>query len=436
MFRLTLLVPFLFLTAAPSASGADTAPATGNWPQWRGPKRDGVSTDTGLLKEWPRNGPPLLWEAKGAGRGYASVAIAAGRIYTLGDGLSTADDKDEYVSCFDETTGKQRWIAKLGPAWNSGSPNWQSSRSTPTVDGTRLYVLTARGDLVCLETATGKEVWRKNLPKDFGGQKGDGWGYSESVLVDGDQVVCTPGGEKATMVALKKETGDTIWKASVPKDRGAGHASIVIAEVGKTRVYVQTTAGGAIGVRADDGKVLWTYPIDRTTAVIPTPIIRDNLVFFTAGYGRGGALLEQVPTSNGVNIEQVYKLNPQLANKHGGAILVGDYLYGDTNDQGTVWCAEFKTGKVLWKKRGTGSGSASLTYADGHLYIHYANGTMVLATVSPQDCKEVSSFKIPNTGARPSWSHPVVTGGKLFLREGDFILCYDLRARGNSKPQP
>ncbi len=431
MFRWTLLGSFaLMLLATTYLPGADNRPAGDYWPQWRGPNRDDHSPDTGLLKTWPQGGPPLLWEAKGAGRGYASVAIAAGKLYTMGDGPSTADDKDEYLLCFDEATGKQLWKAKLGPPWNSGQPNWQSSRSTPTVDGDLVYVLTPHGDLVCLETAGGKERWRKNLKKDFGGKKGDGWGYSESVLVDGEKLVCTPGGPKTTMAALDKKTGETIWTAAVPNNRGAGHASIVIAEVGQTRVYVQTTAGGEIGVRAKDGKVLWTYPIDRTTAVIPTPIVRGDLVFFTAGYGRGGALLRQVPTPDGgVKVEEVYPLQKPLANKHGGVILVGDYLYGDTDSSGMPYCAEFLTGKVRWKKRGSGRGSASLTYADGNLYVRYESGTLALVPASPEDYKEVSSFKIPHSGNRPSWSHPVVIGGKLFLREGDYILCYDLRPR-------
>jgi outer membrane protein assembly factor BamB len=423
---LLLAASQLLIAAAP----APTLVPQGDWPQWRGPRRDGVSTDTGLLKAWPKEGPPLLWAAKGAGRGYASLAITGGRIYTLGDNLSTASDPDEYVSCFDEADGKQLWKAKLGPAWNSGSTSWQSSRSTPTVDGELLYILTPHGNLHCLETATGKERWRKSMQKDFGGKKGDGWGYSESALVDGERLLCTPGGSKATMVALDKKTGQTVWTAVAPNDPGAGHASIVPAEVGGTRVYVQTTAGGALGVRASDGKVLWTYPIGRTTAVIPTPIIKGDLVFFSAGYSRGGALLRQAATSDGgVKIEEVYPLNTQLNNKHGGVVMVGDYIYGDTNDGGRPWCAEFMTGKVRWNSRGAGSGSAALAAAEGRLYVRYANGVMVLAEASPEAYKEISTFKIPHASGRPSWSHPVITGGKLFLREGDHILCYDLRAK-------
>ena len=199
---------------------------------------------------------------------------------------------------------------KTGAPWNEGKPTWHSARSTPTVDGDRVYVLTPHGVLVCCDTA-GKELWRKDLLKDASAaNKADGWGYSESVTIDGDKLLCTPGGQTNTMVALDKTTGDTLWTTPREGDRGAGHASIVIANVGGTQVYVQSTGSGAMGVRASDGKLLWTYDIDHTTAVIPTPIVRDDLVFFTAGYDRGGALLKQVPAADGeVTIEEVYPLN-------------------------------------------------------------------------------------------------------------------------------
>jgi outer membrane protein assembly factor BamB len=355
------------------------------------------------------------------------MAITDARIYTLGDSPSTADDEDEYLLAFDAADGKQLWKAKLGAAWTTGKPMWHSSRSTPTVDGDRVYALTAHGELVCVQTS-GRELWRKDLKKDFEGKKADGWGYSESVLIDGDQVVCTPGGEAHTMVALDKRSGEMLWTTARPEDRGAGHASTVVAQVGGTRVYVQTTGSGALGVRASDGKLLWTYDIDKTTAVVPTPIVRDDLVFFSAGYRRGGALLKQVPGQKGeVTIEEVYPLNTELANKHGGIVLVGDYLYGDSDDRGIPFCAELASGEVKWKSRGSGRNSAAIAAADGHLYLRYADGTMTLVKASPESMQEVGSFKIPGTGDRPSWSHPVIVDGKLYLREGDAIFCHELR---------
>lgn len=430
MLRLTVIGTVtlqMFLNL--SVATAQIATLEGEWPQFRGPLRDGVSTDTGLLTKWPEAGPPLVWDTRGAGRGYAGLSIVAGRIFTVGDGPSTASDADEYVSCFDRATGKQLWLKKLGPAWTSGRPDWQSSRSTPTIDGGLLYILTAHGKLACLRVDTGDAVWEKNLKADFGGKKGDGWGYSESVLIDGDRLVCTPGGPQSTMVALDKKTGELIWTAVRADDRGAGHASVIVSEVGGVRVYVQTTAGGALGVRATDGQLLWSYPIERTTAVIPNPIVRDDLVFFTAGYRRGGALLKQVPAEDGgVTIEEIYPLNTALTNKHGGIVLVGDYLYGDTDSSGIPFCAELMTGELKWKERGSGRGSVAIAAADGHLYLRYSDGVLALAKASPDAYKEISTFKIPGSGERPSWSHPVIVGGKLYLREQDRVLCYDVKA--------
>lgn len=421
MLRRTLAVLAVFLLTLPLLAS--------DWPQWRGPDRTDVSKETGLLMSWPEGGPKLNWEAKGAGRGYATVAISKGKLYTVGDEPSSAKDKDEYLSCFNDATGKLLWQTRLGPAWSSGQPNWQSSRSTPTVDDDRVYVLTPHGVLHCLDSSTGKDRWKKDL-KALGGQKADGWGYSESVLVDGDKVVCTPGGPKKTMLALNKKTGDVIWTAASSDDRGAGHSSIVISEVGGTRVYVQSTGSGPMGVRAKDGKVLWTYPVPKITAIIPTPIVHGDLVFFVAGYSGGGALLRQVPEPNiGIKIEEIYGMKPPLKNKHGGVVLFGDYLYGDTDDSGRPYCAELMTGTVKWKaSRPSGSGSASMTVADGRLYIHYANGTAVLADASPQGYKESGSFKVPGSGERPSWSHPVVANGQLYLREQDRIFCYNVKA--------
>lgn len=419
------------LLSIPTVAPLYAADATDAWPTFRGPHRTGVSPDTGLLQAWPAGGPKLLWDAVGVGRGYSSVAIADGRLFTLGDGSSTADDKDEYLFAFDVESGKPLWKAKTGEAWNQGQESWQSSRSTPTVDGPRVYVISPHGVLVCCESATGKEVWRKDLKKEFGGKKGDGWGYSESPLIDGDKLICTPGGETTTMVALNKETGDVLWKTVQDGNRGAGHASIVISDVGDTRVYVQTTASGALGVRASDGKLLWTYDIDKTTAVIPTPIVRGDLVFFAAGYRRGGALLKQVAgADHDVTVEAIYPITPALANKHGGIVLVGDYLFGDSDDGGIPFCADLMTGEIKWKKRSPeGKGSAAITAADGCLYISFANGTIVLAKAAADDYTELGSFKVPNAGERPSWAHPVVFDGKLFLRENDHILCYDLKAK-------
>ncbi len=408
-----------------------TSAIAANWPNFRGPDRSAVSKETGLLQEWPTEGPTLLWETKGAGRGYASLAIADGKIYTLGDGLSSAEDKDEYLVCFSEEKGEPVWKTKTGTAWTSGQPNWQSSRGTPAVDGDIVCVVTPHGVLVCCETSTGKEIWRKDFKKEFAGKKGDGWGYSESVLIDGDQVVGTPGGDQATVVALDRKTGELKWKSVREGDLGAGHASIVPSEIAGTKVYVQSTASGPMGIRASDGKLLWKYDVQKTTAVIPTPLVRNDLVLFVDGYKNGGAaLLKQVPGENGdIKIEEIYPLNSKLANKHGGVVLVGDYFFGDSDDKGIPYCAELMTGNIKWNKRGSGANSASFAAADGRLYIHSANGVMALAKASPEEFVEVGSFKVPHSGERPSWSHPVIVNGRLYLREQDYIMCYDVKAK-------
>jgi outer membrane protein assembly factor BamB len=404
--------------------------ATAEWPTFRGADRSGVSTSTGLLQEWPEKGPPLLWESKGAGRGYSSICIVGGKLYTLGDGVSTADDKDEYLCCFDEKSGAPVWKTKTGSPWAEGQPDWQSSRSTPTCGDGLVAVLTPHGDLLVCDAATGAEKWRKNLKKDFEGKKADSWGYSESVTFDGDLLVCTPGGEKATMVALKKATGDLVWTMSRKGDRGAAHSSIVQAKIGPTKVYVQNTGSGPMGVRASDGKLLWTFDIDRTTAVIPTPLVHDNFVYFVAGYNRGAMLLKQVPgDGDEIKVEPVWELKPALGNKHGGVVLVGDYVYGDSEDKGIPQCVELMTGEVKWKKRGKGKGSAVVVAADGDLYVRFADGTMALAKATPEEYKEISTFKIPGSGGRPSWSHPVILNGKLYLREQDRLFCYDVQKK-------
>jgi len=396
-----------------------------DWPTYRGADRSNVAPDTGLLKQWPEDGPKLVWKTEGAGRGYSSVAVAGDRVFTLGDSIDGASDNEEYLTCYNRADGKKLWMTKTGKSFSMKNKNWESSRSTPTVDGDHIYVITGNGVLVCM-TTEGKDAWKVNLKEEYNGKKADIWGYSESVLIDGDNLICTPGGAKNTMLALNKKTGEKIWSTSRDGDRGAGHASVVISKVGSNKVYVTTTGSGAMGVRASDGELLWTYDIDRTTAVIPTPIVRDDLVFFAAGYGRGGALLRQSEEGDGVKVQEVYGLKKHLSNKHGGIVLVGDHLYGDSDDKGMPFCADLKTGELKWKSRGSGKKSASVVAADGNVYVRYTNGMMTLVKADPESFQEVSKFKVPGSGDRPSWAHPVIVDGQLFLREGDSILCYSL----------
>lgn len=398
-----------------------------DWPTFRGIGRDAVSSETNLLDNWASDGPQLLWTAVGAGRGYASPAIAAGRAYTLGDGLSTAVDSDEYLTCFDLKTGSQLWMTKTGEAWNSGRESWQGSRGTPTVDGDMVYVITPYGMVIAVRTADGSIIWQKSLKDDLGGKKKDGWGYSESPLVDGAKLICTPGGPKATVVALDKRTGETVWTCVRPDDVGAGHSSVVIANVEGRKVYVQNTGGGPLGMDAETGELLWDYDMEPPTAFIPTPIVENNYVFSVAGYKRGGALLQQIPGSGGaVSIKEIYGVIPELGNKHGGVVLVDGYLYAGGEDKNILYGANLMTGEILWKERGAGSGSVSVLAADNKLIVRFQDGTVALAKFSPEGYQEMSSFKTPGSGdsERPSWAHPVLSDGKLYLREGDAILCY------------
>lgn len=423
-----------YLLVLPLTALAITQPVLSqaeDWPTFRGANRTAISNETDLLDAWEQNGPKLLWSSKGAGSGYASTAVSAGRIYTLGDNPSTSNAPGQFVSCFDLETGKQLWIAQTGPAWNGhpSQPSWNGARCTPTVDDNRLYVINADGTLFCLSTS-GKIVWQKSLVKELGGKKHDSWGYGESPLVDGDRLICTPGGSEATLVALDKSSGELIWKCSRPDDVGAGHSSVVITHVGGKKIYVQNTAGGPMGVDAESGELLWDYDIPAPVAFIPTPVVRDDYVFTVAGYGTGGALLQQIVGRDGkVSVKEIYGLNRELDTKHGGVILVGDYLFAGNQDRNQIYCANFLTGEVVWKKRGSGTGSTTVMFADGKLIARFQNGTVALAKISSDGYEEVSSFQTPGSGrgAMPSWAHPVVSDGKLLLREDDVVLCYDIK---------
>jgi outer membrane protein assembly factor BamB len=399
---------------------ADLKPA--DWPQFRGPNRNGVSSDKGLLKEWPKDGPPVVWNRPGVGVGFSSVSVAGDRVFTMGDLKDGC-----YVFAIDRAKGEIVWKTMIGKTGG----NYAGPRCTPTIDGDSVYALGQFGQFVCLNIENGLEHWKKNLPKDFKGQSG-GWNYTESPLVDGDKVVVTPGGAEATMVALNKKTGAVIWKGVVPGGETAGYSSIVAANIGGTRQYIQLMANGLSSFSADKGELLWRYGkgkdrFGENTANIPTPIVKGNQVFAAAGYGRGAALITITNNGGEFDVKEDY-WQKDLTNKHGGVINVGDVVFGDRDDSGRPWCADFKTGKSKWPKseRSKGSGSASPTYADGLLYIRYANGWVSL--VQPEDGKEISTFKISN-GTGDCWAHPVVIGGKMYIREKDTLWCFDVQAK-------
>ncbi len=413
-----------------SLRGEEALPAGNDWPQWRGPKRDGLCTETGLLQSWPMDGPRLLWNSKtvnrgkGIGTGYSSVSIAAGRIFTMGD-----RGKEGFVFALDEETGKERWATRISIGKGDGP------RCTPTVDGPRLYALSRTGDLVCLQAATGKLIWQKNYKTDFNGRMMSGWEYSESPLVDGDKLICTPGGDEAALVALNKLTGAVVWKAPIPNASGSGYASVVVAEAAGRRQYI-TLLGpsrGLVGVDASTGKFLWSYKrIANGTANIPTAVVQGDLVFTSTGYGSGAALLQLVADGQGgVTAKELYFLRGQeLQNHHGGVVLIGDHLYGGHgHNQGAPFCVNFKTGKFAWgpERNAPGGGSAAVVYADGHVIFRYQDGVVALVEATPDSFRLKSRFNTPRVGNSPHWPHPVVAHGRLYLRCPDQLLCYDLK---------
>ncbi len=384
-----------------------------DWPQWQGPDRDGKSKETGFLKEWPKSGPPIVWSVSSLGRGYGSVAILGNRIYVQGtQGNSSA------VFCLNRSDGKTLWTKTLGSSLDDdkgGGP-----RGTPTVEGDYLFVLTEAGDLACLKTADGNVVWNRNILKDFGGSN-PRWKLSESPLIDGNNLIVTPGGRRAGIVALDKRNGNTVWTSQELSD-AAAYSSCIIANVQGVRAVTTITASAAVGVRAGDGKLLWRYErVANDTANITTPLVYGDKVFYTTNYGVGCALLGLTAKDGQIQAREIY-FSREMMNHHGGVILADGFLYGFSN--AILTCMEFETGKVLWKDRSVGKGS--LTYADGNLYLLSEDNVVGLAEASPDGYREKGRFRIEDQGW-PSWAHPVVCGGKLYIRNQGILACYNVK---------
>jgi outer membrane protein assembly factor BamB len=404
----------LLLLACPGLLAIGAA----DWPGWRGPDRTGVSAEKGLLAAWPEEGPKLLWSVTGLGGGYASPAVVGGRIYVMG-----SKGGDEYVRALSAKDGKPLWAVKVGKVGENTGPNYPGPRATPTVRGGRLWALGSDGDLVCLHAEDGKLVWSKHLERDFEGVRGT-WAYSESPLIDGDLLVCTPGGPSATMLALAKDTGKVVWKAAKEDANGAGYASAVVAHAGKRKLYVQFLGSGVIGVDAKTGKLLFWYRRNVGNISAVTPIYHDGHVFATASAvstAGGDALLKLVETDGGALAKEVY-LGRDLMTNHGGVVRLGEYLYG--TGRGGLVCLEFRTGKVKWRHRSVGQGS--LLAADGRLYLRGTQGQMALVEASPEGYREKGRFTQPKRTRFATFAHPVVANGRLYLRDDDLLFCYDL----------
>ena len=402
-----LFVATAVLLCVTSAALAQTA---GNWPQWRGPNRDGISKETGLLKQWPAEGPPLAWKATGAGRGYSSFAIANGNLYTMG----LRGDR-EFVMAFDVATGKEVWATPHGSAFRNDRGD--GPRGTPTIDGERIYALGGNGDLSALDTRTGKIVWSKNILRDFGGSNIT-WGISESPLVLGNKVLVNAGGHDASIVALNKANGSVIWKSQSDE---AGYSSAMPVDVNGITQVVFFTAQRAVGLDSKDGRLLWEYakPANRTSNAA-TPIVRANRIFISSDYGTGGGVIEIKPDNKA---QEVY-FTRDMKNHHSSSVLIGDYLYGFSSS--ILTAMKFDTGELAWRDRSVGKGS--LVYADGHLYLLSENGVVGLVEATPTGYKEKGRFRIQQDSL-PTWAHPVVAGGRLYLRDQDTIYAYDVREK-------
>lgn len=416
-------LPRFILALSITATAFAVVPAAStDWPQWRGPARDDLSKETGLLKQWPAEGPKKVWSFDKAGQGYSGFAVVGGRLFTMG-----TRDGSEILMCLDAAKGTELWSAKLGPIlgnkWGDGP------RGTPCVDGDKVFTMGGDGTLACINSKDGKEVWRTTM-KDLGG-KTPGWGYTESVLVDGKLVLCTPGGPNGTMAALDKATGKVVWQTK-ELTNGAHYSSIVPATINGATQYVQRTAETVFGVSPKDGKVLWQQAYPGKTAVIPTPLVKGNQVYVTAGYGVG-CMSFTIEKDNSVKMiyDETASTEKVMKNHHGGVILLDDHVYGYSDGLGWI-CQDFKTGKLVWQERSK-LGKGAISYADGHFYcLDESNGNVALIEANPTGWKEVSRFKLdPQTTIRSPqgriWTHPVISNGHLYLRDQDLIHCYAVK---------
>ncbi len=395
----------------------------GDWPQWRGPNRDDVSKETGLLQKWPSSGPKVLWVNKDGGLGYAGFAVVGDTMYTMG-----LRGETEYLLAIKVSDGKEKWAKPIGKILKNG---WgDGPRSTPTVDGDYIYAMGGRGGLHCFKASNGAPVWDVSMTSDLGG-KVPNWGYTESPLVDGPIVICTPGGKKGAIVALDKKTGKIKWRSKSFTDR-AEYSSVIKAEHNGQRQYIQLTQKSVVGVNAKNGNVLWKTDWPGRVAVIPTPIFAQGHVYITSGYGVGCNLYE-INKSNKVSAVYEDSVKKIMKNHHGGVIKVGDYLYGYSDGVGWT-CQDFKTGKKMWnEKRALGKGCIS--YADNRFYcVDERNGDVVLIEASPKGWSEKGRFTLsPQTKNRNPrgkiWVHPVIANGKMYLRDQEIIICYDISAK-------
>ena len=406
-------------------SMAALATAADSWPVFHGPDGSNKSPDTGLLQEWPEGGPELIWQTDGLGSGYSSVSVANGMIYTAGnidEGSEEEPEEKSIVTALD-MDGNVVWRAENGEGWTESFPG---PRGTPTVDGDRVYHENPFGNVICLDAKSGKKIWGLNILDEFEGENII-WALSESLIIDGDNLICCPFGKKAGMVALDKRTGKVVWTSEGSEDK-AGYGTPVLVEYGGIRMFLTMNQKAVVGVDADSGRLLFRHPHETKYDVnVLIPVFHDGQVFISSGYGSGSQMIKLTVDGNRVSAEQVWE-NKDFDNHHGGVILVDGYIYG-TNMKGKWSCLDWKTGETKWSEKGIGKGS--VTYADGLLYgfnEKEKKRTVGLIKPNPDAWEAVSEFQIPEGGKGNSWAHPVVIGGRLYLRHDDFLFVYNVKA--------
>ena len=414
-------------TAGKTPPSSQTTPPVGSvkpsqlesqacWPRFHGPRGDNLSDDKGLLTEWPQDGPPLAWKTEGIGQGYAGVTIADGRIFTAGN-----IDKDAVVTALD-MDGRILWQKPNGPAWTK---NYPGARGTPTIDGDRVYHLGASGDLTCFRVEDGAVLWHTNIMERFHAPLPE-WALAESVLIHGKYLYCTPGGPETCIVCLDKMTGETVWQSESANGDTTGYASIQWAEFEGIPILLTMTAKALVGVHAETGRLLFRHPHETAYDVNAfMPLYADGEVFVSTGYGSGSELVRLKREGDNVTAEQVW-VNKDLDNHHGGVILVNGFLYGSSYN-GRWCCLDWKTGETRYMDRGIGKGS--LTYADGMLYMYSERRMVGLVKATPEKYELVSQFRLPSEERAESWAHPVVCGGRLYLRHGNILFAYDVHKR-------
>lgn len=398
--------------AAP-ASASSKSSGTG-WYQYGGPNRDNISTETGLLDEWPAGGPELKWKVSGLGEGYSSVSLADGKILSMGN-----RGNEEMTICLDEATGKELWATATGSAYRENMGN--GPRGTPTIDGDKVYVLGANGDLACLELASGKKVWGGNILREFNANNIT-WGISESVLIDGPNLVLTPGGKGAAMVSLNKTNGKLNWKTAVQQDPQTGYSSILPIEFGGTRIYLNFVHTALIAVDAKTGNLLWgnTSPANGT-ANCSSPVVSGDIVFAASGYGTGGTAIKLTGSRNKIGADQLYHTK-DMKSHHGGMVVIDGHVYG--TDEAILTCIELKSGEKKWQSRSVGKGA--VVYADGQIILRSEEGPVAMFKATPAGYEETGRFE-PSRSNKPAWPHPVVANGCLYLRDMDQLMCYKLK---------